>query len=173
MKWPSKEERQRFEIEGFIKLYKSFERGKGRSFVIDQYRDQPDFVLRDRNTGERFGVELTSVYLSNRSVPDEHMKNEDVWIGIPFSQDDLNRYEKKIIEAVEKKVIKANTARYDNSWPLILSIYLNEYISIYMDRRYWTSFRDKYSNQLDAIEPFFEVVFWPLPNNEALSFRKK
>lgn len=166
MKWLSKNEREDFEIQGFIDAYSKLPHG--RTFTIECVRDKPDRIVKDTKSNERFGVELTSVYLDDRSVPDKHMKrNSDT---IPFNSGEIEAYEKRIIAAVKDKVHKAKKG-YDTSFPIILSVYVNEYISIHMGEKYWRSFAKRNDLQFDSIAPFAEVVFWPLPNNIVVSVR--
>jgi hypothetical protein len=72
--WPNKKEREEFEINKFVKFYEP----GGRSFKVvrrgDSHFAGPDYIVQDAKTGENFGVELVSVYLGNRSVPDVHKK---------------------------------------------------------------------------------------------------
>jgi len=163
---PSKHDRENFEIQGFIEAYKKLKHG--RNFVVESEGDKPDRVVRDIVTDERFGVELTSVYLGDRSVPDKHMESDsDV---IDFSSEEIEQYEKRIISAVIDKVCKARSG-YKTTFPIILSVYVNEYISLYMGEEYWRSFAKRNGRIFDFIDPFAEVVFWPLPNDLVVSVR--
>ena len=90
---------------------------------------------------------------------------------IPDDPKVIENYEKRIIERIKKKVSKAREG-YDLSYPLILSIYLNEYESIYMDEEYWRELAIRYDKFFDNIEPYEECVFWPLPNELVVSVRK-
>jgi hypothetical protein len=65
--WPSKSDTENYEISEFLKVYKPSAR-------VDEKRvpDRPDYRVIDDVTGERFFVELTAVYLDDRSVPDLH-----------------------------------------------------------------------------------------------------
>ena len=62
---------------------------------------------------------------------------------------------------------KANTS-YDLSYPLILSVYVNEYRSIFMDRKEWERFITDNEATFDAMHPFKQVFFWSLVNGDAL-----
>jgi len=159
MKWPTKKEREDFEIQGFIKEYKSL--SHGRSFIVEEEGENPDRIVRDINTNEKFGIELTSVYLNNRSVPDIHMQEEGSFI--PFKQSEIEQYEKRILGSLIDKVCKARH-HYKNKFPLILSVYVNEYISLHMGLEYWKSFASQYNILFDCFTPFEEIVFWPLPS---------
>ncbi len=159
MKWPPKNKREYSEIQGFIESYKRF--SHGRKFVVENEGEKPDRIVKDIETNERFGVELTSVYLDDRSVPDLHMKEEN--ISVPFDSDQIKKYEKRILEKVIEKVCKARQL-YKRDFPLILSVYVNEYISLHMGIDYWKAFEQKYDVLFDCFAPFEEIVFWPLPS---------
>jgi hypothetical protein len=161
MKWPQKREREIFEIQGFIKEYKRLPHG--RSFVIEKEGENPDRIVSDINTNEKFGIELTSVYLNNRSVPDAHMLEEEALV--PFNISEIKQYEKRILAAIVDKVCKARR-HYNQEFPLILSVYVNEYISLHMDLEYWKSFSSRYDILFDCFTPFEEIVFWPLPRGD-------
>jgi len=162
MDWPNKEDRENFEINEFIKNFKNLP--NGREFKIINKREKPDFFVEDTKTNEYFGVELTSVYKSDRSVPDEHINSKDK--NTPFNREEIEKYKERIIEAIKSKVKKAQK-HYDLRYPLILSVYVNEYCSIFMNRNEWQSFVDN-NGMFDLIEPFSGVFFWDLANGDAL-----
>jgi len=168
MNWPSKKDREDFEIKGFIESYKKLKHG--RNLIVVEEGEKPDRVVQDIETGEKFGIELTSEYLDNRSVPDRHMKNDSAYIA--DNPQRIQAYEKRILERIKVEVDKARKG-YDFNYPLILSVYVNEYESIYMDEEYWRDFAKRNDNFFDSIEPFVEVVFWPLPNDLVVSVRNK
>jgi len=168
MKWLSKGKREDFEIKGFINAYCKLPHG--RKFDIVRKEEKPDYVVRDIETGEQFGVELTSVYLNNRSVPDVHMRYHVDPVEIPYNREEIEVYKIRIIETILDKIKKAQK-EYDTSLPLILSIYVNEYISIYMDDKEWQSLVNQYEDIFDAMSPFVEIVFWPLPNDGVFSVK--
>ena len=164
MKWPDKNEREKFEIKGFIEAYSRLP--EARQFQVDSKGDAPDYVVKDGATNEEFGVELTSVYLDDRSVPDVHKRNEERREIIPDDENTLDRYEKRLIAKIIEKVCKARK-HYNTARPLILAIYINEYISIYLDRTELDSLVQRYEGVFDSMVPFSEVVFWNL-NNEGV-----
>ena len=125
MKWPTKKEREDFEIKGFIEAYRRL--SHGRSFVFESEGECPDRIVKDIETGENYGIELTSVYLDDRSVPNTHVKDET--IPIPYDANQVKRYEKRILVQIIDKVCKARS-HYTKCFPLILSVYVNEYIKI-------------------------------------------
>jgi len=171
--WPNTEESEGFEIDEFIKHYKKLQSGK--SFAVVGRGDSnfagPDYVVKDAETEKCFGVELMSVYLDDRSVPDVHKKviNGSELTKIPCETHKIEEYEKRLLEAVAEKISKA--AKYDKKFPLILSVYVNEYISIFMDERRFQHLVDVNQSLFDGMAPFSEIVFWPLPNGGVFSVR--
>ena len=165
--WPTKKEREDYEIGGFIDSYKKLE---GRNFIVIGEGEKPDRIVQDTKSGEKFGIELTSEYLDDRSVPDRHMIDDPE--TIVKDHENLVVYERRILNRVKEKVLKARKG-YDTIYPLILSVYVNEYESLYMDEDYWRAFAKKHDHFFDTIDPFVEVVFWPLPNDLVVSVRNK
>ena len=161
MAWPEKSEREGLEINGFIKAYELLSGGCQLEVVCK--RDKPDYFMRDSLSGETYGVELTSVYLNNPSVPDEHMKKVEGILAIPHDEIELQKYKERLVEAVIEKVCKARKG-YDSIHPLILSIYANEYIGIYLDKAELEELERKYGDVFDDIVPFSEIVFWSFGN---------
>jgi hypothetical protein len=145
-----------------------------RTLQVIERREKPDYFVEDRKTGDRFGVELTSVYLSDRSVPDEHIPPipEDLrTVGIPHDEEELSRYKDRLIEAVSAKAEKARNG-YDLRYPLILSVYVNEYRAIFLDTEaHWQQFVLENEQAFDACGPISEIVFWGLANDMVFSFR--
>jgi hypothetical protein len=169
--WPNKDNRELLEVNGFIKNYKKLPNGKAFEIVGKNLPNKagPDYIVKDIVNGDYFGIELTSVYLDDRSVPDVHMKDHDGPVEIPYEPDEIEKYKKHILEKIAKKVKKA--AKYDKKFPLILSVYVNEYISIYMDREDYQSLFDENESLFDGMQPFSEIVFWPLPDEGVFSVR--
>jgi hypothetical protein len=163
MKWPNKEARERFEIDGFIEAYERLP--EARRLVIVTKGEKPDWLVRDESSGEKFGVELTSVYLDDRSVPDNHM----IWSEgaqtreIPYCEVTLEQYKARLIEAIQQKIIKARSG-YDVSHPLILAIYVNEYVGIYLDQDELNQLVKENEQLFDSMAPFNEIAFWSLGN---------
>jgi len=164
--WPKRKEREEFEISKFISAYARLP--KGRSFVVHSKQETPDYSLKDSTTGEIFGVELTSVYLDDRSVPDEHMKPLNGLVEIPYDPAVIELHNLRLIAAIQTKVQKARK-HFDTSYPLILGIYINEYISIYLERSDLENLVRTNESLFDDIAPFTEVVLWNLANEEAMS----
>ena len=156
------------EINGFIDAYKRMPHG--RRFVIESKSDKPDYVLKDEDLGIKIGVKLTSVYLKNRSVPDEHIPISKAVMPIIDDADKLRIYLGRIVEATRIKIEKANSL-YCKKLPLILSIYINEYISIYITENNLKGMVQDNKEVFDAMSPFTEIVLWNLPNGAAFSIR--
>jgi hypothetical protein len=172
MPWPARDERERLEIEGFLRHYTRLP--DRRTLQVIERREKPDYFVEDRNSGDRFGVELTSVYLSDRSVPEEHIPpipEHLRTVGIPRDEEELSRYKKRLLEAVSAKAEKARN-EYDLRHPLILSVYVNEYRAIFLDTEaHWRNFVIENEGAFDACGPISEVVFWGLANDMVFSVR--
>lgn len=169
--WPNKGEREKFEIKEFIKFYKELPNGK--SFKIIERGDikysGPDYIVQEIVTGKHFGIELMSVYLNDRSVPDVHMKSSKEMVPIPYDEGEVENYKRKLVQAIREKIKKA--ILYDKRYPLILSVYVNEYIRIHMDRKGFESLVRANDGLFDRMQPFNEIVFWPLPDEGVFSVR--
>lgn len=168
MKWPSKVERERWEVGEFLDVYRRLPHGLNLEVVEE--RDKPDFFVEEVGGGRRFGVELTSVYLDDRSVPDAHMNESFNWLGLQYNLEQLALYEKRLAQAVGEKVAIARR-EYDTRYPLLLSVYVNEYISKFITKERWYKLRQDYDEVFGNTAPFIEVLFWNLPNNGAFSIR--
>ena len=156
--WPKKDERESFEIEEFLQAYGRLP--SGRHFEIVDESEKPDRIVKDTSTGKIFGVELTSVYMDDRSVPDEHIPTHEGMVDIPYDHQQLNDYLDRLADSVRDKIAKARKG-YDTSRPLILSVYVNEYISIYISERHLKEMVNRHPEIFDDMSPFLEVVFWP------------
>lgn len=171
MEWPDRETREAFEISGFIGAYARLPNSPVLSII--SRGDKPDFIVREEKTGQEFGVELTAVYLDDRSVPDVHMRGEDPpkeLIEIHYDKGQIEKYECRLISAVSDKIAKARRG-YDLNRPLILAIYLNEYIGIYLAKPELDAIVSRNRPLFDAMAPFQEVVFWNLPNGGVFRVR--
>jgi hypothetical protein len=104
----------------------------GRNLEVLLKGERPDYAVIDRATAEELGVDLTSVYIDDRSVPDEHMVRHGRLVDVPVDQAALDRYRGRLVDAVRAKVHQARQG-YDITKPLILSVYVNEYISIHLE----------------------------------------
>jgi len=170
MKWPNRDEREQFEIDGFIEAYERLP--ESRRLVVVSKSEKPDWIVADAVTREEFGVELTSVYLDDRSVPDKHMNwgKDEQTRNIPYSKETMCQYNARIISAIEDKIRKAR-AGYDTTRPLILSIYPNEYIGIYLGEEELETLVKDNEALFDNMAPFSEIVFWALGNGAIFRVR--
>ena len=134
-----------------------------RQLEVVSKGDMPDYVVRDVCSGQEYGVELTSVYLDDRSVPDIHMRDEAGAVPTPDDESELQRYRTRLAGAIVDKICNARGG-YDRTRPLILAIYVNEYISIFLRERELKEFVTRYDGLFEAMTPFNEIVFWNLPN---------
>lgn len=159
--WQDKKAREAFEIAEFIKHY---ERHYGKCFEVVRKSERPDYVVKDGVTKALYGVELTAVYLSDRSVFEEHIHpGSEILLEDP---DVMEIYQKRILRTVSEKVQKARKG-YELINPLLLSVYVHEYVSIYLGFDEWKAFEIKYKEIFGDVAPFIEIVFWPLPQGEA------
>ena len=159
--WQDKKTREAFEIAEFIKHYASH---YGQQFEIVRKSERPDYVVRNSATNALYGVELTAVYLSDRSAFEEHIHaGSKILLEDP---DVVENYQKRIIRAVTEKVQKARNG-YELSNPLLLSVSVQEYVAACLGMDEWQAFEIKYRDRIHNIAPFMEIVFWPLPNGEA------
>jgi|GEM_PF-1169461 len=159
--WQDKKAREAFEIAEFIKYY---ERRYGKRLEVVRKSERPDYIVRDGVTEVLYGVELTAVYLSDRSAFEEHIHpGSQILLEDP---DVIENYQKRILRAVTEKVQKARKG-YELSNPLLLSVYVHEYVATYLGFDEWQAFEIKYKEMITNIAPFIEIVFWPLPNGEA------
>jgi hypothetical protein len=125
-------------------------------------------MLRDCSTGEFVGVEETSTYLDDRSVPEYHQQAGVAMIS--GAAEGIEAYGRRIAEAVERKVRLARSG-YDHNIPLMLSVYANEYVTIHMTEEHWDAVVRTHEAVFDDMSPFSEVVIWPLVNGGALRVR--
>ena len=164
--WPSKAEAERWEVEAFMTHYRRLT-GE-RTLEVVRRQERPDWIVRDLATSEVLGVELTSVYLDDRSVPDLHRR--DGVPQIPYREEEIAAYGARIGAAVQKKVRLARSG-YDTNVPLILSVYANEYVTIHMKEKEWQDVVDAHGPTFDDMYPITEVVIWPLVNGGVLRIR--
>jgi hypothetical protein len=164
--WPSKEEAEKWEIQGFIDHYRRLP-GQ-RTFDVVRRQERPDWIVRDISSGELIGVELTSAYLDDRSVPDRHKRGGGR--GIPYRRKQIDAYGQRVAAAVGKKVRLARSG-YDSTLPLVLSIYANEYVTIHMGEKEWQAVIRAHEETFDSMRPFTEVIVWPLVNGGILRIR--
>lgn len=172
MRWPSKKQREEQEIKGFIRSYQTIY--KDVQLEILSKGEKPDYVVKDRKSAEEFGVELTSVYLNDRSVPDEHIPPIPevlTTVGIPHDSKEIEEYKLRLLKAIKAKVHKAKSG-YDLSRKLLLSIHVNEYRAIFIDTiEEWQKLVKDNEPIFDAMHPFVGIVFWNLANGAVFCVR--
>lgn len=163
--------RENWEINEFLKVYAGIHREC--SPRIEKKRDKPDYLVVNVATNKKFYVELTEVYLSDRSVPDEHKPALKGLVSPPgniqFNQayrDKFELYKTRLIEAVRDKICKARKG-YSTCFPLILSVYKNEYL--YVENCEIKELVRCNQALFDDMDPFDEVVFWNLSWGGAVS----
>lgn len=166
MDWPSKEEAEKWEIQGFIDHY--WRLPGQRTFDMVRRQERPDWIVRDALTGDLIGVELTSVYLDDRSVPDQHRRGGER--GMPYRKGEIAAYGRRLAAAVQKKVRLARTG-YDTALPLVLSVYANEYVTVHMSEKEWQGIVLAHEETFDNMRPFGEVIAWLLVNRGVLRIR--
>ncbi len=170
MKWPNKNDREDFEINGFINACAMVP--EARQFKLISKGERPDYIVEESITGGKYGIELTSIYLDDRSVPDIHKPDLEGAVDIFFDKCQIHQYTERLIAAVMDKICKARNG-YDTSRPLILSIYVNEYIAIYLKKSDLETFVSRYESVFDAMAPFTEIVFWNLGNDGVFQVKPK
>jgi len=91
-------------------------------------------------------------------------------VEIPYDIDELQKYQGRLISAIQDKIEKARRG-YDLTRPLILAIYVNEYIGIYLGQPELDALVSRHEPFFDNMAPFSEVVFWSLPNGGVFRVR--
>jgi hypothetical protein len=154
------------EFDLFQRGYKTLEHGSNLELV--QWREKPDCEVRDTETGQLFGLELTSVYLNEKRVE----SYRSGLVKVPKRDPALvEAYERRILKAVREKVEKARSG-YKIYPRMILAIYIGDIIAIHMDREDdWCKFHEKHREDFDNMSPFSEVVFFNLANDSISQIR--
>ena len=159
---PSKDEREGYEIREFLGAYSKI---KKIDFTILKKLDDevgeslPDYLIRDTQSNEEIIVELTSVYLNDRSFIDRHFKEGTGIDKIPVQKDDINAYKERVLEQIKRKSKKA--LKYPlNDRKLVLSIYLNEYESLCIRKEAWVDYLKNHIETIDNLSPINEVLLW-------------
>ncbi|MDD5595251.1 MAG: hypothetical protein PHY94_03285, partial [Candidatus Omnitrophica bacterium] len=121
----NKDLRQELEINMFLEAYN---KKYNADFKVFQKRDKPDYFVKD-SKGDVLAVELSSVYMDDTVVATEHKK--DNTIEIPYDSsthpNTRDRYFDRIITKIEEKANKIKNGQYVTRYPIILSLYLNDY----------------------------------------------
>ncbi len=169
--FPLKHDREKFETQEFIQHYQKLPHG--RRLEVHDFREQkdcPDRILRDVEDGRLLGLELTSVYFDDKSVPQRHLRSTTRGAqDIPCCPEVMEKYMARLLEAVKTKAQKAQA--YSWAGPLMLSIYVNEYESIFIRPSEWQEWVKVNKQFFDSIPIFSEIIFWPTGNDSAFSVR--
>ena len=158
MEWPDRNRSEKWQISQVIEWLPQLSRWKHLEII--EKREKPDYLLRDRDTGEFIGVELTAVYISDDSVPKDHMKDGDFYI--PYNLHRINKYKQRFLECCESKILKARHG-YEIIDNLILAIYVNEYDSIHIPVEEWDELVRNNKHVFDNMNPFTGFLLYPLP----------
>jgi hypothetical protein len=142
----------------------------GRKLEVVSKGERPDYIVIDRATDEEFGVELSSVYIDDRSVPDEHMVRHGRSVDVPLDQAALDNTEGDSLTRSELRCIRHGKGMTLLNL-LILSVYVNEYISIYLEVSEFDDLTRSNEDLFDEMTPLVEIVFWPLPDVRVFSVR--
>jgi hypothetical protein len=155
----NKDIRQDLEVEMFLKHYN--EHYKSR-YIVFQKRDKPDYFIKD-SLGNILGIELSSVYKDDKVVGTEHKPNHDEngLLEIPWDsnthQEVRNHYFKRMFDKINNKRTKVKLGKYDTTYPIVLSLYLNDYYLIHIDESEWRTFVDINNDYFCKIKEFKEI----------------
>lgn len=170
-RWPAKLERELAELEQFKRDYARLP--AGRRLKVIERRERPDFVLtaEDQNDTALYGVELTSVYFSDRTVPDVYMRAVPGTKPPSYTREDEIRYLERVLKTIRQKVESAQN-NYGSVDHLILGVFVADPIAHRLrDIDRWKMFFDESEQEaLADIHPFTEVVVYNLVNYQAISF---
>ena len=161
MKFSNKDDREEFEIKGFIEAYKRLPQATELEIVCK--RERPDYLVRDALSGELFGVELTAVYLDDGSVPEEHSIANTGAIESHNDQNSVDLYIQRLLRAISAKIAKARNG-YSVEHPLILAIYMNQHAGANIAREDLERMAREHRDVFDGMAPFSSIVVWNLAN---------
>ena len=157
--WPlNKEEREDKELEYCFRTWSASDSSLDYGDLACVSRgERPDRIIRNQKTGKEYGVELTAVYLDDRSVIDHHrMVKSEAKSWFIHDPTKVRAYLHRVAKEVQEKVSKAQG--YDNQRDLILAVYLNEPIlSQYFTRELQDFIREHQAFR--SIDPFVHIVF--------------
>ena len=150
------EQQEAKEIELFLQEYNLIE--PGGPWRASTHRDRPDFIITSESNFEERAVELTSVYLDDKSVGRDHVRRVRGPIAIPYDARKVERYKARIIRAVEKKC--RSFAEGFGGRTAILSVYLNEYIAIHLSQADLLELFNIHLPRVAGRGPFNQIVLW-------------
>jgi hypothetical protein len=151
-----KQKRESYEIELFLRECNLIT--TGAPWTAYEHRDHPDYVLFSHPLNQRRLVELTSVYLNDKSVETEHRLRHAKPMAIPYNARKLEAYKNRILRAIERKC-KTFSDGFEGEFA-ILSMYLNEYIAIYLSREELLRLVILRFHQIAGAGPFNQIVLW-------------
>lgn len=156
--WPNRQEREDKELEYFLDSWSASDPSLARGdLVCVSRRERPDRIVRHERTGEEYGVELTSVYLDDRSVIDHHrMVTSEMYPWFIHDPAKIRDYLRRVAETVQEKVDKAQS--YDSQRYLMLAVYLNERILSPDFEKELQDFTRRHQ-AFQRIAPFERIVF--------------
>jgi len=166
IKWPNKTRRQELELMRFVELYRKLPHGQKLELIVAD-RERPDCIVKAKPGNQEFGVELTSVYMSNTSVPNHHLKNASECATFKLDESLIPVYQKRMAEKVQEK--KELGKSYDLSRPLLLSVFANDHMSLEMGKSDWLVLPKIFPDVFLDIAPFKEIVFWSMADGHVLS----
>jgi hypothetical protein len=151
-----KQKREVCEVEMFLEEYNLV--ASGAPWTAHEHRDHPDYVIFSHSLNQYRLVELTSVYLHDSSVEKEHRFRHEEPIAIPYDAHKLEAYRNRIVRSVERKC--ATFRQEFDSQIAILSLYLNDYIAIYLSREELLELAILRFHQVAASGPFNQIAMW-------------
>lgn len=120
--------------------------------------ERPDRIVRNQKTGHEFGVELTSVYLDDRSVIDHHrMLRSQMKPYFLYDPARIQDYLRCIVKRIKEKVAKAQG--YNSQRDLILAVYLNERLLPTPDFKMSLQEFMRRQRAFQRTSPFVRIVF--------------
>ena len=155
--WPlDKEDREEKELEYCLQSWAASDPSlDGHDLAYVGRGEKPDRVVRNQRTGEEYRVELTAVYLDDRSAVDNHrMVRSQMTPLLSRDPAEIHAYLNCIARRVQNAVGKAHS--YDQRQDLILAMYLNEFIDLESNEL------ERFVRQHPAfqnIAPFVRIVF--------------
>jgi hypothetical protein len=161
-------EQEAKEIDLFLKVYNLIE--PGGPWHASTHRDRPDFIITSESNFEERAVELTSVYLDDKSEARDHVGRGRGPIAIPYDARKVERYKARIMRAVEKKC--RSFADGFEGRTAVLSVYLNEYIAIHMSQEDLFELLLIHLPRVAGRGPFNQILLWGgCPYTPAIYYR--
>lgn len=102
--------------------------------------------------------------MDDQVVATEHKSDntEDKLLKIPYNskthQHIRDRYFKRIFDKIDEKRTKMKSGEYDTTYPIILSLYLNDYYIHHISSHEWKSWVDINKSYFSQIKEFNEIL---------------